>query len=132
MSNFTNTSNNTISSINNTISIIPNFQPFYPQCIQFNQNSECTRFCPLGCQRCSSDTGVCLTCARFYDKNSDNHCHFGVSYSALILVIGVLNTIRINSLQRMYFLIDDLKFHSYHKTNYTGILGEVLEVIRVF
>ena len=35
-------------------------------------------------------------------------------------------------MQRVYFLIDDFKFHQHHNTNYTGILAQVLEIITIF
>lgn len=59
-------------------------------------------------------------------------CRLEASSTAIMVGLTAVNTIRINSLQRIYFLIDDFKFHQHHNTNYTGILAEVLETITIF
>lgn len=45
----------------------------------------------------------------------------------LFTLSSVLNIFRYRQFQRVYFVVDDFKFHIYHKTNYTGIFKTIIE-----
>lgn len=60
-----------------------------------------------------------MTCV---DKNANIY---------LLLISAVGNAFRIHSLQRMYMVMDDLKFHSYHSTRYTGVVKDLIDFMRM-
>lgn len=46
--------------------------------------------------------------------------------------MSTLNIFRVNNLQRLYFFIDDFKFHNYHQVEYDGELKALLDMILTF
>lgn len=55
-----------------------------------------------------------------------------LSGQVTVSVVSALNIFRVRHLQRLYFLVDDLKFHSYHRVHYDGELRLLLDMILVF
>lgn len=45
----------------------------------------------------------------------------------LSLTANLFNTFRINSIQSVYYFLDNLELYQYHKTNYYGIIADILD-----
>lgn len=59
----------------------------------------------------------------FYELHDDGTCRLGMKGKTIMVIASIINMVRANSMQRIYFLIDDFKFHIYHKANYTGVIA---------
>lgn len=44
-------------------------------------------------------------------------------------IVGLANLIRFQNSQKLYFLVTNLELYSYHKTQYDGIVKEVLDLL---
>lgn len=99
-------------------------------CLSTDINGDCTIYCSTACKQCYVYSGRCQSCPNFYQMTNGT-CKMTKSNMVLFAMASIFNVFRYRQLQRIYFLLDDLKFHAYHKTNFTGIVKDITDFMTI-